>query len=480
MKQHHDELRAARVSRLMMWLCGGLVLLLSSLAVAKGDGEEILDKLKAQKAIIDDPKLVAYVRAVGARIAANSDCPRNPFQFYVVDVASVIAFSTCDSYIVIHRGLLAFFEREDQLAAVLGHEIGHVCLQHGSQGKRDAFLTNALAFLTGILTQSGDLADTVLLYGAERSSSHGRDFELQADHAGAVYLSRAGYDPDAILEVLTTLQNYELYGKKVTGEYEPYHGLFADHPQEDVRLQQVIATARANAKTEQVDPIGDILEQINGLTYGNAGAKGVVRGQRYYHGRLGFLLEFPEQWTVSDSPSKITGYPPGGAANGYVAMQIDAIPEGVTPEKFITNNVAGKRLFDGKKVQVKDDTRSHEGYVAHLANDPGVLGTTEVGVVFKDGRAHLFRAETRDPKMVEPLRLGFRYAIDHLRTIKYADLKEANTERIVLYEAKPGDTYETLVKATVLKDNPVEELRLLNSAYPVGEPRAGDRIKLVR
>ena len=94
MKQHHDELRAARVSRLMMWLCGGLVLLLSSLAVAKGDGEEILDKLKAQKAIIDDPKLVAYVRAVGARIAANSDCPRNPFQFYVVDDASVNAFST--------------------------------------------------------------------------------------------------------------------------------------------------------------------------------------------------------------------------------------------------------------------------------------------------------------------------------------------------------------------------------------------------
>ena len=467
--------------RSMLGMLGAVLLLcVSHIAWAKGDGEGIIEKLKAQKAIIENPKLVAYVTAVGKRVAAHSDCPNNPFQFYVVDDASVNAFSTSDSYIVVHRGLLAFLKREDQLAAVLGHEIGHVCLQHVRQGKFESAVTNILATVGGFLTQTYDVLDTINAYGNERIASHGREFELQADHAGAIYMSRAGYDPNAILEMLTVLKDRETYGKKVTGEYEPYHGLFASHPQDDVRLQEVVGTAHSNAAVEEGEPVGDLLEEISGLTYGNSGSKGVVRGQRYYHGRLGFVLEFPEKWLVSESPSKILGYPPGGATAGYVAMQIDAVPDGMSPQQFLTKNAAGGKLSAGQKIQVKDGQNTHEGYIAHLENPPNTPGTTEIGVLFKDGRAHVFRAETRDPKTVDEIRKGFRYAIDHLQTISYADLKAANTEKIVLYEAKPGDSYEELAKATVLKENPVEELRLLNGDYPNGQPRAGDKIKLVR
>ena len=67
-----------------------------------------------------------------------------------------------------------------------------------------------------------------------------------------------------------------------------------------------------------------------------------------------------------------------------------------------------------------------------------------------------------------------------MRTITYADLKVANTERIVLYEAQPGDTYEALAKQTPITANGANELRLLNGDFPNGEPRAGDRIKLVK
>ena len=471
---------AARSYAACAWVMAVLMLALPAAVLAKGDGEAAIEKLQAQKALIDDPKIASYVRSVGERIVAHSDCAGTKFHFYVLDDDSLNAASTGDAYIMVHRGLLVLMRREDQLAFVLGHEIGHVCRQHSAQKKREAFLTNLLGFAGGFLTGSYDMVSTIQAYGGEQIVSLDRAKELEADLAGAIYMSRAGYDPDAVLEVMEAFKNYQLYGKKVTGQYEPYHGLLNDHPQDDVRLQQIIATARDKAITKEQEPVGDLLQQVEGITYGNAGAKGVVRGSRYFHGRLGFILEFPEKWTVSESPSKIVAYPPGGATAGYVAMQIDAAPEGLTPEKFIVKNTDGKPLTGGKKVEVKDEERVHEGYIAHLVGEPNTPGTTEVGVVFKDGRAHVFRAETRDPKMVEALRLGFRYAIDHLHTIKYADLKEANTERIVLYEARPGDTYEELVKATVLKDNPVEELRLLNGDYPVGQPRAGDRIKLVR
>ena len=148
--------------RSMLGMLGAVLLLcVSHIAWAKGDGEGIIEKLKAQKAIIENPTLVAYVTAVGKRVAAHSDCPNNPFQFYVVDDASVNAFSTSDSYIVVHRGLLAFLKREDQLAAVLGHEIGHVCLQHVRQGKFESAVTNILATVGGFLTQTYDVLDTI-------------------------------------------------------------------------------------------------------------------------------------------------------------------------------------------------------------------------------------------------------------------------------------------------------------------------------
>ena len=160
-------------------------------------------------------------------------------------------------------------------------------------------------------------------------------------------------------------------------------------------------------------------------------------------------------------------------------MVLDTFAEGMTPEKYIAKQFKPGEITGGQKITVKDGKREHQGYVAHMVSPPDTPGTSEVGVVFKDGRAHVFRGETRDPALVDMLRKGFRYALDHLRTISYDDLKVANTETIFLYEAKPGDTYELLAKATVLKDNAADELRLLNGDYPNGQPRAGDRIKLV-
>lgn len=448
-------------------------------AVAKGDGAKMLDKLNAQKAVIDSPKLAAYVSAVGKRVAANSDCAFRHFQFVVIDDASVNAFTTQDDFIFVHRGLLAFLKREDQLAAVLGHEIGHACRQHIAQDQQKVFATNLLAFIGGILTMNGDIQQTISSYGSEHMSSLGREHELEADHYGAIYAAHAGYDPDAMLEVLEILKDQSVFGKKVTGQYEPYHGLFASHPQEDVRLQEVIATAHNNAPAETNEPVDDYLGVLAGLTYGNAGSTGAVRGQRYYHGRLGFVLEFPDKWAVAESADKIIGYPPGGALAGFVAMQIDAVAEGMTPEKYLTTEVKNVRISGGEKIKVQDDKRTHDGYIAHVVTPANTPGASEVGVVFKDGRAHVFRGETRDPKLVDDLRKGFRYAIDHLHTISYADLKKANTETIVLYEAQPGDTYELLAKSAAITENAADQLRLLNGDYPNGEPRAGDRIKLV-
>ena len=456
-----------------------LALMASVPAFAMGDGEQMLEDFIKQKALIDDAKLVAYVRAVGLRVAARSELPAQKFHFNIVDDASVNAFATEDGYIFVHRGLLAYLEREDQLAGVLGHEIGHVTKRHVSQLKSDDFWNRAAAIAASVLTLNSGIGDVIAAYGAERISGYGREHELEADHEGASYMVAAGYDPQAMIEVVQVLKDQELFAKRITGQNTTYHALFASHPRNDQRLQQAISSVGSIA-SEAVEPVDDYLARVEGLTWGNAGAAGAVRGQVYYHGRLGFVLEAPAGWTLVDTPTKLTMYMPGGAVQGFLSMQLENVPEGYSAEDIITKVIKPGTLKNGAKRTIKDGEKELEAYSATVDSAASSLGASEIAVVIKDGRAHVFRAETRELTAVDALRKGLTFAMEHLRTITYADLKIANTERIVLYEAQPGDTYEALAKQTPIPANGANELRLLNGDFPNGEPRAGDRIKLVK
>ncbi len=491
-----------------------LALGLAAPALAKGEGEEILEGFIKQKALIDDEQLVAYVRAVGARVAAHANRPDLQFHFNVVDDSSVNAFATEDGYIFVHRGLLAYLEREDQLAGVLGHEVAHVTLAHTTQKKRSDFLNKLAGFAAGLLTLSYDIKQVVEAYGAERISGFGREFELQADQHGAEYMMAAGYDPQAMIEVVQILKDQELFAKRVHGQNTTYHALFASHPRNDQRLQQAIAAVSSRMTEEVADPVDDFLARMQGLTWGNAGAAGAVRGQQYYHGRLGFVLEVPAGWKLTDSTTKIMAYMPGGALEGFVSMELDTAPEGLDAEETLTQVVKPGDLRDGVAFEVIDQPpapapsvatasspapagapdaagkedgdddaappRKLQAYMATVVAPPGATGVSLVAVVLKDGRSHIFRGETREPNAVEGLRTGMRFIIEHLRTITYADLRLANTERIELHEVQPGDTYESLARGSPIQTSPANELRLLNGDYPNGQPRAGDRIKLVR
>lgn len=524
------------MKRMRSWVFVLLAVLASVPAFAKGDGEEMLEDFVKQKALIDDERLVAYVRAVGNRVAAQARRPDLTFHFNVVDDASVNAFATEDGYIFVHRGLLAYLDREDQLAGVLGHEVAHVVLAHVTQSKRSQFLNSLAGFAAGLLTFNYDIQKVVEAYGAERIRGYGREFELQADQHGAEYMMAAGYDPQAMIEVVQVLKDQELFAKRVNGQNTTYHGLFASHPRNDQRLQQAVATVTSRMTDEAAEPVDDYLTRVEGLTWGNAGAAGAVRGQQYFHGRLGFVLEVPADWKLTESTSKLMAYMPGGALEGFVSMELDTARDGLDAEEMLTQVVKPGEIKDGVAFEIADvpppdapatpagaaappastppeaapagappasagsgtptppkaDTakaddededkpaKKMQAYMATVVGPPGTQGLSLVAVVLKDGRAHIFRGETREPKSVEALRAGMKFILEHLRTITYGDLKLANTERIVLYEAQPGDTYESLARGTAIQNNGANELRLLNGDYPNGQPRAGDRIKLVR
>jgi predicted Zn-dependent protease len=171
-------------------------------------GEKAAAKMPAVYGIYDElPALQDYVNAVGQKLAKNSHRPQLNYHFIVVDSPQVNAFALPGGYIHVTRGILAYLNSEAELAAVLGHEIGHVTARHSVRQYSAATVANVAATVGGVVAGifvprlGGQLVHGVQsllgITGDALLSGYGRSHELEADRLGAEYLARSGYDPQA-------------------------------------------------------------------------------------------------------------------------------------------------------------------------------------------------------------------------------------------------------------------------------------------
>ena len=93
-------------------------------------GKEEHDKVMASMRVIQDARLNAYINEVGQRVAAGSHRPDLTYTFTVIDSPEINAFALPGGYVYINRGLLLYLKSEDELAAVLAHEVGHITARH--------------------------------------------------------------------------------------------------------------------------------------------------------------------------------------------------------------------------------------------------------------------------------------------------------------------------------------------------------------
>lgn len=185
-----------------------------------------------------DEEIQKYVNAVGTRLAQVCERDELPFQFAVVNNSAPNAFALPGGKIAITRGVLVNLTNEEQLAAVLGHEIAHVTARHAVQGiNRSALLETGLSVLAGatassnyatISRQAGQLAATLL------DKTYSRTQESDADRLGIDYMFAAGYDPRGAVEL------QEFFSREVEHDQRSsrLEELFRSHPFSRDRLEQ--------------------------------------------------------------------------------------------------------------------------------------------------------------------------------------------------------------------------------------------------
>jgi predicted Zn-dependent protease len=444
-------------------------------------GNSYDSKVKKQYSVYPAPELQAYVQGIGEKLAAQSHRPQLKYRFTVLDSPEVNAFALPGGHIYITRGILAYINSESELAAVLGHEIGHVTARHGVRQHSAATATGVVGVILGATTGIQGTQDLFNVFGNAILSGYGRDHELESDRLGAQYLARAGYDPQAMIEVVGILKNQEEFEKKraESENRQPriYHGVFASHPSADKRLQEVVAEAdKFKTLAAPISAREDYLRRMDKLAFGDGAKEGIRRGRMFYHRDLNLALGFPEGWHIENTPNAVISWAPERVA----LLQVEKRgfpPDSNSPlESFLKSQVRMGNSFTGKPIP---DMKLPS--VTDTANIAGPYGKrhTRVSAIHYGPNAYIFFGTTRDPAAFTRYDADFLATAASLRALKPAEKTLAEGQRLRLVQARPGDNFAALAKKSPLEKYGESILRLINDKFPDGEPQAGEFIKII-
>ena len=172
-----------------------------SLAQERTQSQQLVEQLRSQGMLVEDPALNAYLDKVVNRIAQTRPPGSVPIKAYIVKDADVNAFTPGGGYLFVNAGLIAAMENEAQLATVVAHEMGHVDRGHiqAGQATRTGVQLGATAAQIGgaLLGIDPNLTQLGVGLGANLAvSSYTRTQERDADATGVRYVAAAGYDVD--------------------------------------------------------------------------------------------------------------------------------------------------------------------------------------------------------------------------------------------------------------------------------------------
>ena len=435
-------------------------------------GREYNAQILRQYQIYEDEKIQNYVQSIGESLAKKSHRPNLIYRFTVLDSPEINAFALPGGYIYINRGLMAYMSSEEELAAVLGHEIGHVTARHSvrqySQAQLMGVLSAAIEINSG--RTAGDLAN---LASGALLSGYGREMELEADDLGAQYIYQDGYSPQGMYDVLAVLKDQEIYSKKVAKQrgIEPrnYHGVFASHPSNDKRLQEILDNVSQNFVKGTNKSKSNYLAMIEGMVFGDSQQAGVTRGNEFFHGPLNLYLSSPENWEIINNANSLVFKAPFGEATVQVTLEDLNFVE--SPEEYLKRFV--RNTTDEEVLMI-------DGLSGFTAKTYRSGRTTRMAVIFKDDKAYQFIAYLKDRDGdFSSYDLQFMNIIKSLRSLTEKELKYSQPLRIKTYKVRQGETYESIASTSSITLNAEDQLRLLNGDYPDKELAVGRVIKIV-
>lgn len=447
-------------------------------------GQQMHVQITQVMGVYDDPRLQEYVQQLGEKLAKQSHRPDLDWKFTVVDTDDVNAFATPGGFVYVSRGLLPYLASEAELAAVLGHEIGHITARHSVQRQSQSTVAGVLGVAAAIFTGQPAVADLTSIAGQAVISGYGREQELEADRLGAEYLVRTGYDPEAIIRVVRVLKEQELFERdraRAEGRSPRiYHGVFSTHPDNDRRLREAVVAAEkveGRAATRH-DNAEAFLQRIDGLAFGSSRRQGMVRDNRFYHADFQFTMAFPQGWQVQNDPNRLLAVSPD--RHHIMQLTAQAPPAGLTnPRDFTLRALGDRRLDRSENLTIN----GLDAFTTIVRGDTSPFGNTSnvrYVVIHYNNLMWILKGASRAGTPAPEGDVLFTSTARTFRQLRSDEFRLAEPNRLRIVRAQPGTTMQDLATRSPLTRYAVEQHRLFNGLYPSGEPEPGALVKVVR
>lgn len=430
-------------------------------------------------------KQSAYVEMVGRRIATQSGLSSDPRSFTVTVLDSPIdnAFAIPGGYVYITRGLLALVNDEAELAAVMGHEVGHVAARHSAKRQRTATRNAILGAIGQVLATSvvkneaiGQMIGKGIGTGSQLLTlSYSRGQETEADNLGVRYLSTAKYDTDALASMLGDLATETTLTQRLAGVNKSVPAWASTHPEPGARVRNALAQARAIGGTDNPRNRGAYLFAVDGLLYGEDPKQGVVDGQDFKHPVYRFAFTAPAGYAISNgaravtitgqsAQAEFTSAPYSGDLDAYVRSALQAMSGNSAPP-----------------ASVRISTTTVNGYPAAYTT----VGATNSSGTQLDVTIFAFATAANQAfhfSIVAPAGRGLG-PLDALprsfRPLSASDAAAIKPRYVRVVTVKKGDTIDGMASRMAFKDAALDRFLALNGLLPGATLTPGDKVKIV-
>lgn len=216
-------------------------------------GAQSFQAIRQKEKISADPAVNARVQRIGQRIAqaVGNELPDAKWEFVVFESKELNAFALPGGKVGVYTGLMQLAENDAELAAVIGHEIGHVIARHGAERMSEAMVIASVGAMGAAVVEAKTEDQRMrqlfeVAYGGGtnllRVLPHSRGNESESDRMGAIYAARAGYDPRAAIsfwqKMAAQKKAAENAGRTGGGKLD---ALLSTHPADEKRIADLQA-----------------------------------------------------------------------------------------------------------------------------------------------------------------------------------------------------------------------------------------------
>jgi predicted Zn-dependent protease len=434
-------------------------------------GKEADPQIVAEYGLYDDADLGEFISVLGGRLAKESQRPQLEYTFRVLDSPVVNAFALPGGYVYVTRGILAHFNSEDELAGVLGHEIGHVVARHSAEQMSRQQLAGLGLGLGVVLWE--DFRPYAEVAGAGLGLlllKYSRGQESESDLLGVEYSTKLGYDAHRMADFFGTLNALSGGGRQGLPSFMSTH---PDPGDREVRVNGLAGEwqQKVNYGPLNTEP-ADYLKRIDGIVYGDDPQQGYVENNVFYHPKMRFQFPIPADWEVVNSPSTVLMASPDKKAMIQLRMGKADSPA-LEADAFVGG--------EGVSVVSRRNSAVH-GFSAvivesRITTEDGVLGVLSY-FIEKDTNIYVFHGYTLF-EQYSTFSQRFVTVMNGFDEVRDRSMLEKKPQRLRVRQAPAAGDLGFVLRKLGMQGETLDELAILNGMTLSDQVKKGDWVKTV-